>query len=229
MIQLPHSVIPLESIHPTDIFYLFLLSFSYSFLFELFGYFSKNITKKEMDTLFEIKQLRVLAAKKRALGPSAFVETSKLERVILKKNKYLQDCVDKREADLQILKLWKQRSNYVLHILVFIVYYGVPLAKLDGYAIMNNDNAIDASTDAAAAMFSSVDDAASKYLKGLLFPLSYVGVGYRLAQWTMLSSTSLATNVAINGGGSLSAFVVLWTGQVTSEQLFGCLFKLLSR
>lgn len=179
-----------------------------------------------MDTLFEIKQLRVLAAKKRALGPSAFVETSKLERVILKKNKYLQDCVDKREADLQILKLWKQRSNYVLHILVFIVYYGVPLAKLDGYAIMNNDN-IDAS--AAAAMFSSVDDAASKYLKGLLFPLSYVGVGYRLAQWTMLSSTSLATSVAINGGGSLSAFVVLWTAQVTSEQLFGCLFKLLSR
>ena len=82
-------------------------------------------------------------------------------------------------------------GNMQIAFVVFVLYYGVAVLTLDDTATNIPDNAY---ADAAP------------FLKRMLFPISYVGMGVRLSRWGMAAEQAET---------SIGALVVMWSAQAT--------------
>lgn len=86
-----------------------------------------------------------------------------------------------------------------LAFLVFFLYYGVPIFSVQTSPF-----------DFGFATIDTVFDA-GLYLKRLLFPITYVGMGVKLSRWGMSSPEEAAC--------SIGALAVMWSAQVTMGQI----------
>lgn len=157
--------------------------------------------------------LRYEAAKKRALGPSAFVETSKLERAALATEKELEKLKSGREErSARTAKLIK-KCNLATNAIVMLMYYGVAMLAIDGSRIIDENIA---SND---EIISDVERASS-FWKGLFFPLTYHGMGYKISQYGIESGMRASC---------VGALAVFWAARTTSGEVFECAINWLSR
>jgi len=154
----------------------------------------ESLRKKE-DYFFKVQYDTKM---KQQLGPSAFVETSKLERQLLVLDKELKQAYEDRQAAREKAErfLMKYGRNSIA-LCVFILYYGVPIVTfsggLSGEAIARTDEEVPAA-----------------FHKAIMFPLSFIGLGYKISKWGM-DEESVAT--------SLGALVVMWSGSGFVGQL----------
>ena len=89
-------------------------------------------------------------------------------------------------------------GNIQIAILIFILYYGIPIIT---FTTTSNDDDNDADTTAAAA---------GSYIKRLLFPISYIGMGMRISRYGIVPSIIANT--------SFGALSIYWSGQVMMGQ-----------
>lgn len=147
-------------------------------------------------------------------GPSAFVETSKLERKVLSLEKTLKDEDEVRKTNVQKMeKTWK-RLSYVVSGIIFLIYYGIPVLTIDGVRIpLVNPDLVAGLGEEAAAAESGVDVVhATAFMKGIMFPLSYVGMGMKISKLGLGDIKHCSTG----------ALVVFWSAQVMTGKLFDC-------
>jgi hypothetical protein len=77
------------------------------------------------------------------------------------------------------------------------LYYGVPIISVQ---TAQSDYSVDVPTIGADV-----------YLKRVLFPISYVGMGVKLSRWGMATPEEAAC--------SIGALAVMWSAQVTMGQI----------
>ena len=170
-------------------------------------------TPHERKLNIHLATLRYEAAKKRALGPSAFVETSKLERAVLATEKELAKLVEDREArKARVAKLTK-KCNLATNLLVILAYWGVAMVAIDGSRIDEN------SDETYDEVITDVERAGA-FWKGFLFPLSYNGSAYKVAQFGIQSETRPSC---------LGALAVVWAARVTCGEVMDCAIQWFSR
>lgn len=187
---IPHPPVVWEQIRAFDMIFLLALGALSELLFRLCVLFVKrkptSLRRKE-DYFFK---LQFDTKEKQKLGPAAFVETSKLERQLLALDKELKQMYQDRQATREkVEKILLKYGRNAMAFLIFIVYYGVPIISFSG----GDMGGLDQLDDKIPATFH----------KAVMFPLSFVGFGYKLSKWGM-DEESVAT--------SLGALVVLWAG-----------------
>jgi hypothetical protein len=84
---------------------------------------SKAKSSKERKAEKELFALNFEAAQKRRLGPSAFVETSKLERQVLAKEKDVATFAEQRKVQSERIAKLVKNASLVIYALVFFTYY----------------------------------------------------------------------------------------------------------
>ena len=202
---IPHSVIPLSSIRPSDILLLLTLGSITELIHRLITRKMKTQSSGERALREQLRLFRYQTNKKRALGPSAFVETSKLERIVLAKEKELNGYEEKRaKSNKKVEKVMKYVMNG-LSLLVFFLYYGIPLLEIDG---------LKASELGLSNGLQSDDHAehAAVFWKGVMFPLSSVGIGMKISRIGL-----------VNKASSIGALTVYWSAQVMIGKVYECL------
>ena len=93
-------------------------------------------------------------------------------------------------------------GNMQIAIVVFFLYYGVPILSIQ----TNMDSLV--VVDDAANLY--VD--ASTYLRRMLFPISYIGTGIKLSRWGISGGADAAAS-------SFGALAIMWASQVTMGQI----------
>ena len=170
-------------------------------------------TPKERKLNINLTTLRYEAAKKRALGPSAFVETAKLERAVLATEKELAKMVEAREArKTRVAKLIK-KCNVATNMLIIATYWGVAMVAIDGSRLDENNN------ETYDEVITDVERA-STFWKGFLFPLSYNGMAYKIAQFGIESEMRPSC---------LGALAVFWAAKVTCGEVVDCALQWFAR
>jgi len=186
---IPHRPIHLAEIRITDIWVLLLVGG----LFELINrVFLLSLKQKPASLLKKEDELYALQTKtesKRQMGPSAFVETSKLERQVLALEKELSTLLECRKETLKTWESSMKTNNMKLAVVVWFLYFSVPLITLDDVQM-------------ASGPYSS----GGTLLNNLFFPLSYSGFGYRLANYGLPAEAAM---------DSLGALLVMWSAQTT--------------
>ncbi|KAL7491109.1 hypothetical protein ACHAWT_000574 [Skeletonema menzelii] len=213
LLPYPSIIIPYTIVHSADIALLLAFGFVYELAIRLYRHKNENRTSRERKVNIHLATLRYEAAKKRALGPSAFVETSKLERAVLATEKELEKLKSEREARSARTATLIKKCNLVTNIVVMLMYYGVAMLAIDGSRIIDENIA---SND---HIISDVERATS-FWKGLFFPLTYHGMGYKIAQYGIESSMRASC---------VGALAVFWAARTTSGEVFECAIKWLSR
>jgi hypothetical protein len=135
---------------------------------------AKSSTEKR--TAMDLFQLQFETAQKRRLGPSAFVETSKLERQVLAKEKALEEMIAVRKSRTERISKVMKNATMSFYGLVFVLYYSYSILSVDGTRLPGKDDGIVRTREEDAEL-------ATAFVQGLLFPLSYVGIGMRIARW----------------------------------------------
>lgn len=191
---IPHQPIYLNEIRLNDIWLLLAVGALWEVACRLVLLYVKikpaSLLKKEE----ELDLLQQETNFKRKLGPSAFVETSKLERQVLALEKELEQTYLKRRKTVEDLeRILLRYGNMILSFTVFILYYGVPMLTLEGLEEGIGDYV-----------------GAGNYMRALLFPVSYIGFGVRISKWGLPKETAAA---------SVGALVVMWSSQVTAAKL----------
>eukprot|EP00540_Astrosyne_radiata_P011589 CAMPEP_0116846950 /NCGR_PEP_ID=MMETSP0418-20121206/14150_1 /TAXON_ID=1158023 /ORGANISM="Astrosyne radiata, Strain 13vi08-1A" /LENGTH=207 /DNA_ID=CAMNT_0004478315 /DNA_START=24 /DNA_END=647 /DNA_ORIENTATION=- len=186
--------IPIAEISPLDIWMLLGMGFTLEFLSRMLLAWVKNPSKSDIDLSRKLSHLQVETAKKRRLGPSAFVETSKLERQVLALEKEKSASIQRREEETQKLQRVTNTCMYILYLVVFCVYFGKPVLTFDGNAVF---------LDGGDQLWMlDQKERANAFMQGFLFPISYVGVGMRIARFGLPAP-------------GIGALVVLWSSQAT--------------
>jgi hypothetical protein len=172
----PHSTIPLAQIRPMDIFMLLGLGALWEILSRLALRYAQakpaSLVQRERD----LKLLTILTNQKRALGPQAFVETSRLERQLLVDTKELGAAQEQRKADLIRFKSNLRKISYGVSFLIFFVYYGIPILCMDGSKVAAQAGWIVTSAEEASTHSTA-------YLSALLFPIGYIGMGIKVSRF----------------------------------------------
>ncbi|KAL3761026.1 hypothetical protein ACHAWU_001815 [Discostella pseudostelligera] len=213
MTFLPYPNIPYKIVHTGDIVMLLTLGFVYELVMRIYQNSNARRTPQERKLKIHLATLRYEAAKKRALGPSAFVETAKLERAVLATEKELNKLVEEREArTARVAKLVK-KCNYATNVLVILAYWGVAIVAIDGARLYkaNNDSSDEIITDT---------EHAAAFWKGFMFPLPYNGMAYKIAQLGIDSAMKPSC---------LGALIVVWAARVTSGELFEVALQWIAR
>lgn len=214
MTFLPHpSVIPYTIVHSSDIALLLAFGFIYEIAICLYRHSNERRTSHERKVKIHLAALRYEAAKKRALGPAAFVETSKLERAVLATVKEVAKLKAAREARIARSTKLIKKCNLLTNVVVMLMYFGVALLAIDGSRI------IDENISSNDEIISDVERAAS-FWKGLFFPLTYHGMGYKISQFGIESGMRTSC---------VGALAVFWAARTTSGQFFECSLKWVSR
>lgn len=188
---LPHPPMYLSEIRPIDICVLLTAGFCWESMARTILLAAKrkpgNLRKKEQ----EWEALSFETNEKRKLGQAAFVECSKLERQLLALEKELDATRTARKESLkQIERTLLRYGNILVSLIIFILYYGVPVVALE-------------------PLEQEMGVYASPPLRTMLFPVSYVGIGMRVARWGLDEPTN-----------SIGALVVFWSSQVLCGQVF---------
>mmetsp|Transcript_27584 Transcript_27584/g.57735 ORF Transcript_27584/g.57735 Transcript_27584/m.57735 type:complete len:197 (-) Transcript_27584:200-790(-) len=145
----------------------------------------QSLLDKELALAIQQKETDQL----RKMGPSKFVETSKLERQVLAKEKELTQIKEERQKRQEAAeKTLSRYGNMTVAGIVFVLFYGVPVMTL-----------VTPDTDPSVME----DTVASPSLKDMMFPVGHLGLGMRLARWGLEDANN-----------SMGALVVMWSGQV---------------
>lgn len=193
---IPHRPIYLTSIRVTDVWFLLGIGAFYELLARLYVLSVKIKPQSLSDKEGSLAVLQLETDAKRKLGPSAFVEASKLERQVLALEKELEILRAERKDRIEkVEKVLLKGGRMRLAFLVFILYYSVPMFSLD-----------DVESSQAIGEYVS----AEQFTKNLFFPISYSGFGYRI------SKIGLDPDIAAS---SIGALVVMWSAQTTVEKL----------
>jgi len=204
---IPHSPIPIASIRPNDI--LFLLAIGG--VMETLTRSSRGRSPAEKKSIKKLNALRYEVARLKTLGPSTFVETSKLERKVLLQEKELVKIEEEREKKKTVTTKRTKIIKMILNIFIFALYYGVPLLAIDRIRVVemkDNTPGMDFDEDLEMAI-------AGSYWKGVLFPLGYIGFGMKLARFGLKEKAS-----------SVSALAVYWSAQVFVRNIHDCVESL---
>uniref|UniRef100_A0A7R9WE31 Uncharacterized protein n=1 Tax=Pseudictyota dubia TaxID=2749911 RepID=A0A7R9WE31_9STRA len=195
-----NTTIPVSVLRSDDILLLLAIGAIYEIIIRTVAQRVKARSLDERNLRSQLHQLKYETTQSRRLGPSAFVETSKLERAVLVKEKDLSKFEEDRNKRIDTVQRLSWNFTVALNLIVFAVYYGVPILSVDGGAVTGAGDEV--MTEEAAA---------ASYMRGLIFPLSYIGVGLRLA------GVGLAARAS-----SLGALVVMWSAQSTVEKVSEC-------
>jgi hypothetical protein len=201
--MIPHPNIPLLEIRTLDIWLLLGAGVCLELLSRTMTGFGKMPSKEEATMRRSLKLLQYETAQKRRQGQAAFVETSKLERKVLATEKELEQLAEERKKRSAKVNRVVRNGSLSLYVLIFLLYFGIPIISLDGYKIL---------ADNEQEILYSPEDRAMHFLQGFMFPLSYIGVGVKLAR---LGTPSPAS--------SIGALVVLWSSQVTLGKVLDCI------
>jgi hypothetical protein len=204
---LQHPLMHLSEIRPTDIWLLLSLGTLYEVASRWYLHFAK---RKPMSLLEQEATLQVMQKETdrlRKMGPKAFVETSKMERQVLALEKKVSEIKAQRKARLEHLeKSIFRKANVILSLVVFILYFGVPMMRLKFDEEEEPLRLFEETTTLAATAATSNKQAA---LQSLLFPISYLGFGIKISRLGLVDPKN-----------SIGALVVLWSSQVTWGKLF---------
>lgn len=205
-----HPLMHLSEIRPIDIWLLMSLGTIYEVGSRLYLHFAK---RKPMSLLEKEAKLQVMqheTERLRKMGPKAFVETSKLERQVLALEKVVTEIKTKRKARLeQLEKSILRKGNMILSLVIFILYFGVPMVRLkfdEDEAPFETLLVAATTTDTDKFVPPRLQQAA---LQSLLFPISYLGFGIKISRLGLIDPKN-----------SIGALVVLWSSQVTWGKLF---------
>jgi len=204
---IPFPSIPYKIVHTGDIILLLSIGFIYEFVIRMYQHRNTRRSSHERKWNIHLATLRYEAAKKRALGPSAFVETAKLERAVLAADKELAKLVEDRATRKTRVGKVIKKCNIASNILIIMLYWGVAMVVIDGSRlddgseIYNGDEVI------------SDHERASTFWKGFLFPLSYNGMAYKIAQYGIDNDMKPSC---------LGALAVVWAARVTCGEVFDC-------
>ena len=197
--MIPHPPIPVLEIRPADIVLLLGMGATLEVVSRFFAHGAKTKSEEEVSLENELAVLNIQTAKSRRMGPSAFVETSKLERQVLGVEKTLSTLSASRHArSIRISKIIRNVS-LSFYGFIFILYYGISMLSFDGMKIDTID------LESTTTPYSR----ARTFHQGLLFPISYIGMGIKIAR------------LGIQEVG-IGALVVLWSAQVTVGKLIDC-------
>ncbi|KAG7359856.1 hypothetical protein IV203_034954 [Nitzschia inconspicua] len=191
----PHPTMPVGTLRPTDMVLMLVLGaiveLTTRLILLVFKRKPTSIRKREA----ALKVLGRRVKKSRALGPPAFVETSKLERQELKEQRALVELAEKRRAKLQRYERFVKNAGMALNLIVFAIYYGIPMMEFSGHRVHPGEVVLTQQESQEAAISA---------FEACLFPLSYVGMGVKISKWGM-----------VNPRASTGALLVLWSAQMT--------------
>mmetsp|Transcript_3589 Transcript_3589/g.4743 ORF Transcript_3589/g.4743 Transcript_3589/m.4743 type:complete len:220 (+) Transcript_3589:146-805(+) len=210
----PHTLIPISSIRSNDILLLLILGTVTELIARVILHKVKAVPRSLKVILQELKSMREEANGLRKIGTSTFVETSKLERKILTLEKKVKDMEADRADKVKTVKYYLKRFTIVTTALIFLTYYGTPLLTVDGLRVPFVNPDLVSKIDVSTIQDDAVDVAhASALMKGVMFPLSYVGMGMK------------ASKVGLGDikHCSIGALVVFWSAQVMTGRVFECL------
>lgn len=199
MAYIPHPAMPIGAVRPYDILILLAIGAILELSTRLSLFSSKikpaSIRKREYD----LKELEKKVKKSRALGPHAFVETSKLERQQLAEEKKLSEVAETRQKALAEKEKLVKRIGNLVYLLVFVIWFGVPIMEFSGERLLTPGVLLSRteSAEAAIAAFGTY-----------LFPLNLMGMGIRIQKLGLESPKS-----------STGALLVVWAAQMTVGQI----------
>lgn len=200
--MIPHPPIPVLEIRPADIMLLLGMGATLELVSRFFAHIAKSKSEQEITLENDLAVLNIQTAKSRRKGPSAFVETSKFERQVLGVEKNLSTLAASRHARSDRISKAIRNASLSFYVIIFIVYYGISMLSLDGMKIDSND------------LESTPYTRARSFHQGLLFPISYIGIGVKIAR------------LGIQEVG-IGALVVLWSAQVTVGKVVDCVEAML--
>ena len=203
MTFIPYPEIPYKIVHTGDIVLLLALGALYELAVRLYKHSQEKRTAHERKLSVHLATLKYEAAKKRALGPSAFVETAKLERAVLATEKEVTKLAEEREARKARVGKLVRKCNIATNALVLLTYWGVAMVVIDG-------SRIDDGSDAASDEVISDVERASAFWKGFLFPLSYNGLNYKVSQFGIHQEMRPSC---------IGALAVFWAAKVTCGEV----------
>jgi hypothetical protein len=199
---LGYDFISLRFVNVLDIALLLALSIVHTFILHALEFFGCTRPYKE-EYAHEKRQLRYLKLetnKLRAQGQPTFVETSKMERKLLAKEKEVEKIQSNYEVKLARFKRLRKRVTYILYALVLVSYYQSPVLRVGSSSSLGSEGG---------------HEGDHNYLKGMLFPLSAIGIGNKIAHFGC-------------GKGGLSAMMVFWSGEVITDKVMECILTLIS-
>ncbi len=148
----------------------------------------------------KLKELERRVRKSRDLGPSAFVETSKLERQQLAEEKALATLAEERQADLASWKKLSRNLNIGVCTIIFFAFYGIPLLEFMPDFVTPRAGELLTTEEAVKIAESS--------MQAFLFPLSLIGVAIKASKWGLPNPKS-----------SVGALLVFWSAQTTMGKI----------
>jgi hypothetical protein len=195
---LPHPQVPLGHLRPYDIFLLLALGAIWELASRtmLIRYKAKPLKLRQREESVKVLQANVTRSRKK--GPSAFVETSKLERQLLAQEKALAETMEKREVLQSSAAKRSKNANYVVSLLVFMLWYGVPIMGFEAHRLETTE----------ILSVEEGQELANGAYRAFLFPISVVGLGLRFSKWGLNNPQSSA--------GALLAF---WSAQTTVAKI----------
>ena len=198
MLQLPLSVL-----RASDLVVLLAIGAIYEFATRFIIHQIRLRSPKEQNMRAELHDLRYETAKKRSLGPSAFVETAKLERQVLAKEKELASMETGRSDKVAKMEAIIKKASTAIQVIIFLVYWGIPILSIDGSRISSS----------VVEDIVSAEDAANACLRGICFPYCV---------WLKVAAMGVKEQAS-----SVGALVVYWSSQTTVKK-FAEVFEVLS-
>jgi hypothetical protein len=192
---LPHPPLYLAQVRPLDVLLLLAAGAAWEALARtvlLLSCKRKPASVRRQEEAWE--QLNYETIEKRKIGISAFVETSKLERQVLALERALEATRESRKVrQEQVERFLLRYGNIAWSLLIFVLYYGVALVSLEPLEQEFGSRGY-----------------ASPPLRSMLFPVSYMGLGMRVARLGLDDA----------GVNSIGALVVFWSSQVVTSKVF---------
>ena len=198
MLQLPLSIL-----RASDLVVLLAIGAIYEFATRFIIHQIRLRSPKEQNMRAELHDLRYETAKKRSLGPSAFVETAKLERQVLAKEKELASMETGRSDKVAKMEAIIKKASTAIQVIIFLVYWGIPILSIDGSRIASS----------VVEDIVSAEDAANACLRGICFPYCV---------WLKVAAMGVKEQAS-----SVGALVVYWSSQTTVKK-FAEVFEVLS-
>ena len=197
---IPHPDLPIGSLRPTDMLFLLVAGAVWEVILRslLWKYKTKPMSIRIRET--KLKELEKRVRRSRDVGPSAFVETSKLERQQLAEEKALATLAEERQAALAAWNKLSRNLNFGVCLLIFFTFYGIPLIEFSPEAVIPHAGEI-LTTEEATKIAESA-------MQSFLFPLSIIGVAIKASKWG-LPKPKL----------SVGALLVFWSAQTTMGKL----------
>jgi len=198
---------PIGTVRPYDIFILMAIGVVVEVVSRLALVKCKAKPQSLRQKEQSVRELEAQVKRSRALGPQAFVETSKLERRFLAEKKALGEIVESRTKSRERNEQLVGRIGTIINLLIFVCWYSVPIMEFSGDRVLSPETLLSRSEATLAA---------TEAFAAQLFPLSYLGIGIRISKLGLANSKT-----------STGALLVVWAAQTTVGKILDGLEALL--